>query len=531
MSAKKEGYLFKQGGMIKSWKKRYFMLVGTVLSYSEKKGKKESGSVNIAAASEVKLAADCKKQPAFTIVTKQRTYLLVAPDKADAQNWVSILSEIVQQNNQENTAKATKPAAEKPHEKAASTPRGAKKSDAETKAAPPPRKAKKSDADAPAKAKEEHKGKHTHKKRSSRASSEYAEEKSKGSEQPSAPSAVPPPPAAPKKVHKEDFDYIRVLGKGTYGKVMLCRLKATGEYFAMKTLSKKLLEETEQVEQTLNERDVLIKSIHPFLVGAHYTFQTAEKIFMVLDYVPGGELFSRLKEEGKFDEPRAKLYAAEILLGLGHLHSLGYIYRDLKPENILVDKDGHLRLTDFGLVKPEMKYGSTTTTFCGTPEYIAPEMLQQLPYTKAVDWWSYGILVFEMMTGLPPFYDDNANKMYRMILQDPISYPSYMSPSAKDFIAKLLDRNPDTRLGSGPSDVEELKKHPFFASYNWEDIKNKKIKPQWQPPIKNETDTSQFDDEFTQEQAAVSFEDASLIDNMTQQEFQGFTMTKDSVLD
>jgi len=198
---------------------------------------------------------------------------------------------------------------------------------------------------------------------------------------------------------------------------------------------------------------------------------------MVLDYVPGGELFGRLKEEGSFSEQRVRLYAAEILVGLGHLHSLKYVYRDLKPENILVDSDGHLKLTDFGLVKTKMETDSTTSTFCGTPEYIAPEMLQQQPYTKSVDWWSFGILVYEMLTGLPPFYDENVNKMYRMILSEPLTFPDSMSPEAQDLISQLLDRNPETRLGASANDYEDIKKHPFFAPLNWDKVLSKQYTP------------------------------------------------------
>jgi serine/threonine protein kinase len=298
----------------------------------------------------------------------------------------------------------------------------------------------------------------------------------------------------------------------------------------MKTMEKKLLEETEQVQATLVEKNVLLTLNHPFLVGAHATFQSPQNIYMVIDYVPGGELFKRLQDDGKFSESRARLYTAEIALGLGFLHSKGFIYRDLKPENILVDAGGHLRITDFGLVKGSMSTSaSTTTTFCGTPEYIAPEMLQQQPYTKAVDWWSLGILVFEMLSGLPPFYDENTNKMYRMILQDDINYPAGISAAAKDFIGALLDRNAGTRLGAGDADVEELKGHAFFDGLKWADIEAKKIKPEWVPDIKGEGDTHLFDAEFTDEAAGGGAGDA-FIDPSTQAQFQGFTCTAESAV-
>lgn len=452
----KEGWLSKQGGFIKTWKKRWFTLSDGKLHYSEKQGKKEQGYIDLNAASTVESAPECKKQPAFKIVVPgSRTFILHASNKTECQEWIDACEKVRKEHNAKGNAKET----------------GNK--------------------------------------------SNNASEATKVQD----------------RVSLDDFDLIRVLGRGTYGKVQLVRCKRDGELYAMKTMSKRLLEETEQIEQTLTERNVLLKTKHAFLVSAHYTFQTPQKIFMVLDYVPGGELFGRLKDEGRFSEKRTMLYAAEILLGLGHLHKLGFIYRDLKPENILVDGKGHLKITDFGLVKTHMNSKTTTSTFCGTPEYIAPEMLQQQPYTRSVDWWSYGILVFEMLTGLPPFYDENTNKMYRMILTDQVNFPSYVSDEAKDFISKLLDRNPATRLGASEEDAAEIMRHPFFASLNWDDVINKRITPEWVPEMKNETDTHLFDEEFTQEEAAVSFEDDSLLDQNTQQEFVGFTCTQDSALD
>jgi serine/threonine protein kinase len=446
----KEGWLTKQGGMIKTWKKRWFSLQGKMLYYYEKPGKKEQGAIDLADVSEVEAAPDCKKQPAFklTVPGESRTYYIVAESKADCDSWVEMLKK----------AKSTIPTT---------------------------------------------------------ASAGAAAASSGGS--------------GTAKVRYEDFDVLKVIGRGTYGKVELARSKVDHKLYAIKVMEKKLLEETDQVGQTIIERDVLLKLVHPFLVGAHSSFQSPQNIYLVLDYVPGGELFGRLRDEGKFSESRTRLYTAELALGLGFLHSKGFIYRDLKPENILVEASGHLRITDFGLAKGQMSgAGSTTTTFCGTPEYIAPEMLQQQPYTKSVDWWSLGILVFEMLNGLPPFYDENTNKMYRMILQDAIQFPAGISPNAKDFITLLLDRCPSTRLGAGEADVEELKRHPFLSGLNWDEVLAKTIKPEWVPDIKGEGDTHLFDSEFTEERAGVSGKEEAYVNPETQLQFQGFTSQAES---
>lgn len=204
---------------------------------------------------------------------------------------------------------------------------------------------------------------------------------------------------------------------------------------------------------------------------------------MVLDFFTGGELFFHLKNQGKFVEERVKLYAAEIILALECLHSNDIIYRDLKPENILLDDSGHLRLTDFGLSKESIGPDSLAHTFCGTPEYLAPEVLQGQGHGKAVDWWSLGTLLYEMITGLPPFYNTNVNMMYEKILHAKLTFPAFVSTNAKSLLTGLIERDVKKRLGSGIMDAEELKQHPFFSDLDWQKVYNKEYEPVFKPTV------------------------------------------------
>jgi serine/threonine protein kinase len=324
-------------------------------------------------------------------------------------------------------------------------------------------------------------------------------------------------PAAAKKVSVDDFELLRVIGRRSFGEVQLVRCREDGQLYAMKSLRKESLREAGQLEQAVVERNVLKQTSHPFLVCAHYAFQTSDKIFLILDYVPGGALFARLRDEQRFTESRARLYAAEILLGLGHLHKQGIIYRDLKPDNILVDQHGHLRITDFGMAKTDMEGDMTTATFCGAPDYIAPEMLQGRQYTKAVDWWSYGILLFEMLAGLPPFFDENSNKMYHMAIKDPVRFPDYFSAPAQDLITKLLEKDPAKRLGTGEADFVEIKAHPFFEPIDFDRLMKREIEPEWKPTLNGELDVSHFDRQFTGEQPGVSLTQETAIDQQSLQ--------------
>ena len=325
----------------------------------------------------------------------------------------------------------------------------------------------------------------------------------------------------------DDFELLKVLGKGSFGKVMQVKKKDTGEIFAMKILQKDKVLEKHQLEHTKAERHILQAVQHPFTVHLRFAFQSESKLYMVLDYVNGGELFFHLQNSVRFSEVRARLYGAEILLALGHLHKLGVIYRDLKPENILLDKDGHVRLTDFGLAKQNIS-DNKTYTFCGTPEYLAPEVVTSEGHGRGVDWWSLGTLIYEMMNGLPPFYDPNMTEMYKKIMHSPLNFPSFFSANAMDLLSKLLERNPEKRLGSGEGDVEEIKAHPFSESIDWEKLYNRDVDTPFKPKVGSDTDVQNFDSCFTNEIARDSIVAPTKPEKNAN--FDGFTFMPDGPL-
>eukprot|EP01130_Rhizamoeba_saxonica_P001414 TRINITY_DN11274_c0_g1_i1.p1 TRINITY_DN11274_c0_g1~~TRINITY_DN11274_c0_g1_i1.p1 ORF type:complete len:445 (-),score=109.91 TRINITY_DN11274_c0_g1_i1:51-1385(-) len=301
------------------------------------------------------------------------------------------------------------------------------------------------------------------------------------------------------KVGKEDFELLKVIGRGSFGKVMLVRHLQTQKVFAMKVMRKDAIIAKNQVTHTNDEKHILQKIAHPFIVHLAYAFQTKDKLYMIMDYINGGELFFHLKHESRFPEERTMFYGAEIASALMHLHANGIIYRDLKPENILLDKFGHIVITDFGLSKEVQD--EKTNTFCGTPEYLAPEVLSGDFHTFPVDWWSLGILIYEMMTGLPPFFSNSVNVMYQKILNGTLRFPESMSSEARDLLSRLLDRNPDTRLSA-----EGIKSHPFFSSIDWRQLEAKEIDPPWVPPVtvEDDTDITQIDLCFTTEEVKDS---------------------------
>ncbi|KAI9456420.1 kinase-like domain-containing protein [Boletus coccyginus] len=326
----------------------------------------------------------------------------------------------------------------------------------------------------------------------------------------------------------EAFDLLKVIGKGSFGKVMQVRKKDTMRVYALKTIRKAhIASRPGEITHILAERTVLALVNNPFIVPLKFSFQNPDKLYLVMSFVNGGELFYHLQREGKFDQDRSRFYAAELLCALEHLHSFNVVYRDLKPENILLDYTGHIALCDFGtsspwLCKLNMSETEKTNTFCGTPEYIAPELLESQGYTKTVDWWTLGVLLYEMMTGLPPFYDENVNTMYQRILMDPLVFPSDISGEAKSVMTGLLQRDPTRRLGANGG--EEIKRHPFFAKYiDWNLLLQKKIQPSFKPSVESVLDVANFDPDFTNEEAQDSVVEDSRLSETVQDQFRGFT--------
>jgi RAC serine/threonine-protein kinase len=296
----------------------------------------------------------------------------------------------------------------------------------------------------------------------------------------------------------DSFTLLKVIGKGSFGKVFLAKEKSTGQIFALKVLRKDFVVRRNQVEHTKTERSVLGYVDHPFIVGMKMAFQSKDKLYFVLDYCPGGELFYHLGRLGRFPEHQARFYAAEIVLAISYVHQLDIIYRDLKPENVLLDDQGHVRLTDFGLSKEGISGSSSgANSFCGTPEYLAPEIVDRRGHGRAVDWWSLGALLYEMLKGLPPFYCQDRERLFEKIRKETLRFPPFFSASAKSVLSGLLERDPDKRLGSGPTDAEEIKAHSFFSVIDWNKLQIGEITPPWKPPVQGSADTSQFDTEFT----------------------------------
>lgn len=329
-------------------------------------------------------------------------------------------------------------------------------------------------------------------------------------------------PSSGQSLTVEDFELTTVIGKGSFGKVLQVRKRDTGRVYALKTLRKQYIVERGEITHTLAERMVLARVNNPFIVPLKFSFQSEQKLYLVLAFVNGGELFHHLQREQRFNEERSRFYSAELLLALEHLHDLDVVYRDLKPENILLDYTGHIALCDFGLCKLNMKDSDMTNTFCGTPEYLAPEILNGQGYNKTIDWWTLGVLLYEMLAGLPPFYDESTDKMYQKILHSPLVFGDEIGSRARSILVGLLTRDPYQRLGV--NGAEEIRKHSFFEKYiDFKKLLQKKIQPPFKPSVSSPVDVSNFDTVFTAEDPTDSLVEGSKLSQTVQAQFAGFS--------
>uniref|UniRef100_A0A665WKP4 protein kinase C n=1 Tax=Echeneis naucrates TaxID=173247 RepID=A0A665WKP4_ECHNA len=304
----------------------------------------------------------------------------------------------------------------------------------------------------------------------------------------------------------QDFKLIAVLGRGHFGKVLLSEYKQTSSLYAIKALKKGDIVARDEVESLMCEKrifETVNGSHHPFLVNLFACFQTPEHVCFVMEYTAGGDLMMHIHAD-VFSEPRAVFYSACVVLGLQFLHDHKIVYRDLKLDNLLLDTEGFVKIADFGLCKEGMGFGDRTSTFCGTPEFLAPEVLTDTSYTRAVDWWGLGVLIYEMLVGESPFPGDDEEEVFDSIVNDEVRYPRFLSTEAIGIMRRLLRRNPERRLGSGEKDAEDVKKQPFFRTMDWEALLQRKVLPPFVPTIGDKEDVSNFDTEFTAEPPALT---------------------------
>ncbi|XP_041927693.1 protein kinase C eta type-like isoform X1 [Alosa sapidissima] len=349
-----------------------------------------------------------------------------------------------------------------------------------------------------------------------------------------------------------DFTFLQVLGKGSFGKylgssltaaivsydegikhVMLCRLNNSERVFAVKVLKKDIILQDDDVECTMTEKRVLsLARTHPYLTQLYCCFQTPDRLFFVMEFVNGGDLMFHIQKSRKFEEDRARFYSAEITSALMYLHSKGIIYRDLKLDNVLLDKDGHCKLADFGMCKENMFDGITTATFCGTPDYIAPEILQEMLYGPSVDWWALGVLLYEMLSGHAPFEAENEDDLFEAILNEEITYAPWLSKDAVSILQEFLTKNPTRRLGciAANGGEQAIVSHTFFAEIDWEKLNRREIEPPFKPRIKTAEDVNNFDPDFTSEEPILTPIEDPLIASSSQDEFRDFSFTSEELL-
>jgi protein kinase A len=289
----------------------------------------------------------------------------------------------------------------------------------------------------------------------------------------------------------DDFDRLKTLGTGSFGRVMLVQHKASKDYYAMKVLDKQKIVKLKQVEHTMNEKKILHAINFPFAVTLKFHFKDTTNLYMLMEFINGGEMFSHLRKLGRFSEPHSRFYASQIILCFEYLHHLDLIYRDLKPENLLIDSKGYVKVTDFGFAK---RVKGRTWTLCGTPEYLAPEIILSKGYNKAVDWWALGVLIFEMDAGYPPFFADQPIQIYEKIVSGKVRFPSHFSNDLKDLLVHLLQVDLTKRYGNLKNGVNDIKGHKWFATTDWVSTVQRKVEPPFIPKVKGVGDASNFDE-------------------------------------
>ena len=334
------------------------------------------------------------------------------------------------------------------------------------------------------------------------------------------------------KLTYNDFQPIKLLGRGSFGEVILVRLKSTKKVYAMKILDKKILKMKKQQNHTKTERDLMVKINSPFIVNIKSAFQDDTNLYLVSEFMQGGDMFFHM-HDGQiviFSHDKTRFYILELVLALESLHKNNMVYRDLKPENILLDSKGHVKLTDFGLSKILEDEDDKAFTLCGTPQYLAPEVLLKKGYDKMVDWWSLGCVLYEMLMGRLPFAIKRG-MINLKIYEKKIDFPRKISNEARDLIEKFLVVNPTERLGYGPNGTDDIKNHPFFNGVDWDLAIQKKYKPPFIPKLKNDVDLRYFDNCFTDEpiggpKRRITIRDR---DREPSNEYKGFTYMAESV--